>query len=869
MGFFLVLCVLGLILLQGAAQAVGLKVSPARSSRLEKGRISDAPAIELINHLGGQSLAVFVQGNILFAGFGPELAILELSDPANPVRLGYAILPGMITDLHVEAGFAYVALGEAGLGIVNVSNPYLPTITGRYDSPGIARSVTYAGGYVYIADDTQGLRVVSVSDPFAPVEIGFVPTSDWARGVAISGNYAFVAADTADLRVIDISNPYAPYEAGYLDTAGSAWDVTVQGTYLYLAATYKGLRVINIANPIAPYEIGYFETSEYIYYVHAHGSYVFGSDWYNGNFYIINVANPASPYLEGSAGGYAWDWPHINASAAINSTVFITGEDRGLHIVDMSNPALPVEVGRSGGSYQVTDLGIENNRLFATDRRIHIFDVTNPESISRINVFNYAWNNRVEVNNGYLFASTGNYYPPEQLIFDVSDPSNPNLISITEISGVMQDCVFVDHYAYLGVSKGIEILDITNPAAPINVGSLQTYLDVWRVAVQDDYLYLVDDGARMITIDISNPSSPQLISYYHVPGYYSTDLHVAGDNVIVSLMDSSGAGGLAVIDVSTPDTPQLVSTLITSSANRLAIFGQYALLAGDTSLEIVDISDLANPLLVDSYPIPFPAIDLIWDDGIIYTANGDNGIFVYRLNSFTLGGIVQAANGLPVEGVTIQAGSALTTTASHGEYALPDLMPGTYTIEPTLSGFSFFPPSRDVTLPPDSLAQNFTILPEPVFATLTPGITTTIRFTDTQGLVTQLVFPADAVSSAVDVLVTPGLGVGGGGFSFAGHAFDLVILDEGIPYPTFTFNVPVMTTIEYSDFDIHALQDESQLTLWWLIDEQWQDATLSCDPPSLKTVDLDNNIFEIPVCQSGGFKMVGPTYQTLLPLVMK
>src|SRR5262249_30585972 len=62
-------------------------------------------------------------------------------------------------------------------------------------------------------------------------------------------------------------------------------------------------------------------------------------------------------------------------------------------------------------------------------------------------------------------------------------------------------------------------------------------------------------------------------------------------------------------------------------------------------------------------------------------------------------GTIVDADGRPLEGVTVQlqrASKAVTTTASDGTYAFPDLHRGAFTVTPTLGGCSFDPP--EVTL---------------------------------------------------------------------------------------------------------------------------------------------------------------------------
>ena len=74
-----------------------------------------------------------------------------------------------------------------------------------------------------------------------------------------------------------------------------------------------------------------------------------------------------------------------------------------------------------------------------------------------------------------------------------------------------------------------------------------------------------------------------------------------------------------------------------------------------------------------------------------------------------LGKVVNSDNS-PVPNVTITLNTGLTqTTNSQGEYEFEDLTAGIYTITPTLTGYTFDPPTGTVTMPPGvSATQNFT-----------------------------------------------------------------------------------------------------------------------------------------------------------------
>lgn len=83
----------------------------------------------------------------------------------------------------------------------------------------------------------------------------------------------------------------------------------------------------------------------------------------------------------------------------------------------------------------------------------------------------------------------------------------------------------------------------------------------------------------------------------------------------------------------------------------------------------------------------------------------------YQNNDGTLTLLVSVISGAntPIEGVTISAGAGQPAhTDTNGNYTLPGLTAGTYTLTPSKSGYIFSPPLLSVTVPPNATEQNFT-----------------------------------------------------------------------------------------------------------------------------------------------------------------
>lgn len=257
----------------------------------------------------------------------------------------------------------------------------------------------------------------------------------------------------------------------------------------------------------------------------------------------------------------------------------------------------------------------------------------------------------------------------------------------------------------------------------------------------------------------------------------------------------------------------------------------------------------------------------------VFNSSGYSEAFVAKLAmgiKYSVSGCVQDLNGNAFPGVTVSAGvGPAAVTNSGGAYTLTNLIAGTYTLTPSLPGYTFWPAIRTVTLPPNAVGQDFIILPGPVSTQLLPGVTITLIYTDLQGLPTTLVFPADAVSQATTMILTPTVVSPGSGLAFTGHAFDLTALQGGVPQTGLTFGAPVTVTIRYSNQDVRVVSDENQLRLYWWTGSQWQDAAQTCNPTSTYILDVTQNVLSVPICHASRFAMFGPTHPLYLPLALR
>ncbi|HYX33807.1 MAG TPA: hypothetical protein VE954_11895 [Oligoflexus sp.] len=250
-----------------------------------------------------------------------------------------------------------------------------------------------------------------------------------------------------------------------------------------------------------------FPSNTYLDFLDKKGAYVYATVLLSG-FYILDASSPLTSLpTVGSL-------PITRAEGVLvdGNYAYVTGRDLlngaangGLHVIDVTNKASPVEVGSHGTAGCIG---------------------------TQVQKFNHY----VYVSCRYISPSTWQGI----LVYDVSDPSTPTMVkSFAKHSA--EGLRVVGNYLVASTrptstSPSLEIYDLTNPADPALVGST-TWTggdDAVDVTVLGDYAFVSNFTSRTVTaIDISNPVSPAVSRAYSFatnPIYLNHD----GQNIIVS-----------------------------------------------------------------------------------------------------------------------------------------------------------------------------------------------------------------------------------------------------------------------------------------------------------------------------------------------
>jgi hypothetical protein len=212
-------------------------------------------------------------------------------------------------------------------------------------------------------------------------------------------------------------------------------------------------------------------------------------------------------------------------------------------------------------------------------------------------------------------------------VVDASEAQRPVILTDMIMASNVEDLAVKGDHAIVAVhGEGIQVVDLSDPSDLKVVHTLNTATYINAVDIHGEYAFLGSNHSSVglkgvYIIDISTISSPKIAG--------SLDLSQALYSLRVKeeyAYAISGEGNIITLDVRDPLSPT-VTSMVSSNAHKVVIFGQYLLACGG-SLEIYDISRPAEPTLVGQ----FSGIDVIkgaagyQDYILIGQANGSFGV---------------------------------------------------------------------------------------------------------------------------------------------------------------------------------------------------------------------------------------------------
>ena len=370
---------------------------------------------------------------------------------------------------------------------------------------------------------TTGSSTSSETDPATTIDPSDpgTGTEDDSTGPAIAecGNGTMEGdeeCDDGDLRpgdgcstaCLDESIACDPGLAGAL--AGPELErLALSGTHLYgLRNTVPSeLVVVDVSDPTNPSGAGALSIDEENYPNWNPGDLVASGDhlWTGGinpEFMSIDISSPTEPMFDYFAGPNESDGP-IEILGNVLFAAHSVGEQ--LRVRDISDPSAPTPLPSIGNPSQVfRDVAAADDRVIAiAGPHLEIWDVSTPAVPMFEGELNGApWSGSIRsAANGttVVLATTGSGVG----IVDYSLPGAPMVAATIPEESSPRDIALVGDFAYVPVTNGLRVYDVSNPEDPVLAGS---YLEVEvygvSVALSDSHVYLGTEGGLRVLEDM-------------------------------------------------------------------------------------------------------------------------------------------------------------------------------------------------------------------------------------------------------------------------------------------------------------------------------------------------------------------------------
>ncbi|HNX79685.1 MAG TPA: hypothetical protein PKJ24_07370, partial [Prolixibacteraceae bacterium] len=413
------------------------------------------------------SLGSNAAGTIEFVGSGAGVIILDVTNPASPVKLSEFSTRGLVDAIYFDetANRLYVTAYFAGFEIWDVSALSAPVKIGGGPVTGLPRGGIFASGnYVYVVSVADGVQIFDVSLPASPVNTGNcqLDPNNLAWNSAKSGDQIFAALSDGGMKVVDVSDPNNPVVAGtYYDVV---YGVGVASGKVYVVSYNYGLNILDVSNLSNITVTGNCSVPGFPYRVQVQGNYAYigNTDSGSGGINVVDVTDPAHPALITTYPGYA---EHV---AAGGNVLAFTGSSLPCSILNISVPSAPVLASSWSLPTLTSDIYVNGNYAYTGNNGFRVFDISDKTHPVQVGY---------DTHDGSIVRTTGNkavYIRKSMsanwpvMVMDISDPLNPAFSGQYNSPVMTNDLEVRDNLAYVACWwDGIRIVNIQDPANPV------------------------------------------------------------------------------------------------------------------------------------------------------------------------------------------------------------------------------------------------------------------------------------------------------------------------------------------------------------------------------------------------------------------
>jgi len=253
-------------------------------------------------------------------------------------------------------------------------------------------------------------------------------------------------------------------------------------------------------------------------------------------------------------------------------------------------------------------------------------------------------------------------------------------------------------YAYIGNGGLFQVMDISNPSSPQIVGELlHGGLLIYDMKVKGNIAVVVDGDMKIV--DISEPTRPKITAKLTVRGDFAHRIVLSGNYAYLGTV----RGQLIVVDISLAALPSVKSTTILNDefVVLMAEYDHFLFIKTESPIDPIYIYDVANP----SYPLLANSLNartyaFASADNYLYVCSEDSTFQIWDITGpITPNLVSRIKTSFKAEAIVIRdslayvsAGSTLLAIIDVSDAAQPSLRGSSEASPGTSRSLAVFPP---------------------------------------------------------------------------------------------------------------------------------------------------------------------------------
>jgi hypothetical protein len=279
--------------------------------------------------------------------------------------------------------------------------------------------------------------------------------------------------------------------------------VEIRGSHVFVAGG-RTLTILDLSDPSSPKKAAEYAFPEQIWSFRLVGPYAYVAANFSG-LGILDISNPAAPKLRalfktpGQAKGVA----------LVGTTAFVADHMSGIDVIDLASLDKPTLRGSFFVDGYARDVAASSRYAFAVDAPTGLYALDPARSGT------------------------------DEALGQVQSAAAPQMIEVMEQGGRVIACL---------VGGGaLQLYDVTDPAKPVHLTSFKTPSGrPARIALDGARGYVADGREGVQIVDLSNPSSPALVSSIKT-SLPARDVAVGGGLVVAAVGMGEGNEEVVVL----------------------------------------------------------------------------------------------------------------------------------------------------------------------------------------------------------------------------------------------------------------------------------------------------------------------------------